>query len=411
MSRLNRPRANDQNLNFVRYPQEGNGWSLKGHWKSENLLDAGRNILPKKAIFNATVPTSSQPQTNLSVNTGDTCNNGAIAQPCYERSFRGLGYQRQSRTGPLNPIKHWRKQLQPSQGHISGKASLNNVMWTPGGVTGLRENIVDTSCCSNIETYLPNSYVDPSCCGNVIRNELSNFQPVAINNPARRPRPRSSQTILKKNYYTTGAAYLRSRVKLHDQNQLLSSVRTNHGGANFQEPGMPPAGNNYVYPIDELKKGTQAFNSTYCVTDPSACCTPQNLTGCSTWVTFKPSNPFFSVQGAVDSSTRVLQKRYAAITKNNYDFNEPKSLEVRSIAGNDTSPMIRLPGSTPSIYRGETVAPYFIKSKYQAISACQAPMYIQSIRYRERLSGRMPSGGTGITTVCFKSTGGTGPAV
>ena len=411
MSRLNRPRANDQNLNFVRYPQEGNGWSLKGHWKSENLLDAGRNILPKKAVFNATAPTSSQPQTNLSVNTGDTCNSGGLGQPCYERSFRGLGYHRHARTGPLNPIKHWRKQLQPKQGHISGKASLNNVMWTPGGVTGLRENIVDTSCCSNIKTYLPNSFVDPACCDNVIRNELSNFQPVAINNPARRPRPRSSQTLLKKNYYTTGAAYLKSRVKLHDQNQLLSSVRTNHGGANFQEPRMPPAGNNYVYPIDEVKSGTQAFNSTYCVTDPSACCTPQNSTGCSTWVTFKPSNPFFSVQGAVDSSTRILQKRYATITKNNYDLNQEKSLEVRSIAGNDTSPMIRLPGSTPSTYRGETVAPYFIKNKYQAISACQAPMYIQSIRYRERISGRMPSGGTGITTVCFKSTGGTGPAV
>ena len=401
-------------------------------------MNATRNVAGS-SIFNATVPTSSQPQTNLSVNTSDRCQPGGIPQPCYDRAFRGLPSLRhgggiyhgtRGNRGPLNPIKHWRKQLQPSQGHITGKAALNNVMWTPGGVASFAGQAVDSSCCSNIKTYLANSYVDPACCSdastNIIRNALSNFQPVAIVNPTRRPRPRSSQTLLKKNYYTTGAAYLKARVKLYEQNQLLSSVKTNHSGSNFQMPGMPPAGNNYVYPTNNLKTGTQAFNSTYCcatdISGSDTCCGVYvgedgncgTAPGCRLIpVTFKPSNPFFSVQGAVDSSTRILQKRYAAITKNNFDFqaDNKKSLEVHSIAGNNNSSMITLPGSTPSTYRGETAAPYFIKSKYQAISACQAPMYIQSIRFRERISGRMPSGGTGIKTVCFKGTGGTGPAV
>lgn len=412
MSRLNIPSANDSrppgSVRYITSSQlkNGNGWMLSGQWKG--------NTKYNKTTGSA-VPTSSQPQTNLSVLDSSFCNDCTI----YDRAFRGLPsvgrssgiyHGNRGNRGPLNPIKHWRKQLQPSQGHITGKPTLNNVMWTPGGTVHLGMNsgsnlsgCTDLSCAPVISNYLYNSYVDPLCCNdnssNIIRNALSNFQPVAINNPTRRPRPRSSQTLLKKNYYTTGAAYLKSRVKLYEQNQLLSSVRTNHGGANFQEPKLPPAGNNYVYPINELTTGTQAFNSTYCVSDPSMCCTSDP--NCATWVTYKPSNPFYSIQGAVDSSTRILQKRYAAITKNNYDFGQPESLQVRSIAGNDNSVSIRLPGSTPSIYRGETVAPYFIKSKYQAISACQIPLFNQSIRSKVRISGRMPSGGTGITTVCF----------
>ena len=424
MSRLDIPSANDNTLNFV-FPG-----GIKPSWKGNKWWNR---------TYGSAVPTSSQPQTNLSVNTGDNCSqNGG---PCYDRSFRGLPNSRASgiyhgnrgNRGPLNPIKHWRKQLQPSQGHVTGKPTVDQVIWTPGGSSHLAWNTelsgagcTDLSCAPVISNYLYRSHVDVSNCCTVVRNQLSKFQPVVINNPARKPRPRSSQTLLKKNYYTTGSAYLKARVKLYEQNQLLSSAKTNHGGSNFPQPERPPAGNNYVYPTNDLKTGTQAFNSTYCcatdISGSQTCCGVYvgadgncgTAPGCRLIpVTFKPSNPFFSVQGAVDSSTRILQKRYAAITKNNFDFqyNNGESLQVRSITGNNNSPMVVLPGSTPSTYRGETKAPYFIKSKYQAISACQAPMYIQSVRFRERISGRMPSGGTGITTVCFRGSGGTGPAV
>ena len=122
-------------------------------------------------------------------------------------SARGKGA---GRTGSLNPIKHWRKQLMPAQNHISGKPSLDSVIWNPGGSTVLAQS-KETECCgvNNADpksgmlfTYIHRgnqNIKDCNCQGNsVIRNELSNFQPVALNNPERISRPRSSQTLLKK---------------------------------------------------------------------------------------------------------------------------------------------------------------------------------------------------------------------
>ena len=153
-------------------------------------------------------------------------------------SARGQG---SGRSGPLNPIKHWRKQLIPSQGYVTGKPSLDNVILNPGGSTVVSQN-EKTDCCGYnnndpndpngmLFTYINRGYQNQKDCNckpeNVIRNQLSNYQPVAFNNPERITRPRSSQTILKKNYYTTSSAYLKSRVKLYDQNQTLSQVPAN----------------------------------------------------------------------------------------------------------------------------------------------------------------------------------------
>lgn len=402
------------------------------------------------------VPTSSQPETNLP--RGNIAPN---SQNIYQRSSRGLpsvynygdpsnnpslavigrytGIYTSARgrsagtSGPLNPIKHWRKQLIPTQGHITGKPSLDSVIWNPGGTTTLASN-VDTSCCPTDSTsltkgmlfqYIKNGFTDMSNCNcnlssDVIRNELSNFQPVYLNNPQRVPRPRSSQTKLKKNYYTTGSAYLKSRVKLYNQNQLLSNVNQEVLGKLDQS--LPPSNNNWVYPENQLKEGSQAFNSTYCVSDPSACCAyVNNMSKCQTPITFKPNNPFFAVQGAVDSSTRILQAKYNAITKNNYDFNlsNPSSknytsqvgigMNVYERAGDPNSNIIALPGSTPMKYRGDAYrsqAPYFIKSKYQRINACHINPFLSQVstHIRSRLNGignRQPSGGTGIITTCF----------
>lgn len=372
-----------------------------------------------------------------------------------------------------NPIRHWRRQLIPSQGHVTGKPRLNDVISRPGGTSYLSidyKKALDSSCCSvnfspqwnsngdqiEVKSLLTQNlfgkFVDMSNCNcnpqsglpnvDVIRNEMSNFQPVYFNNPSRITRPKSSQTILKKNYYTTTKAYLKSRVKLYDQNQLLSNINQQVGQQNalIMQNGqplnqrLPPSNTNWVYanqslnPQDIFKKGSQAFNSTYCVSDASACCPTdymgrdaeilKNMSQCQVPVTYKPNNPFFSTQGAVDSSTRILQAKYGAITKNNYDFNrvipDPEageSLYVYSLAGDKNSDIIRLPGSTPMKYVGESyrsAAPYFIKSKYQRINACyQGPKprnYWTSIHSRNRLNGignRMPSGGTGVITTCF----------
>ena len=377
-----RPRANDTTLNYV-FPG-----GLRPSWKGNTRHNQ---------TTGSAAATSSQPETNLSVHADVSLN-------IYERSFRGgtttgryLSVGHKNR-GPLNPIKQWRKQLQPSQGHITGKPTVNQVMWQPGGTVHLGiAGCVDSSCAPVISNYLYNSFAltgntDPSCC-NVLRNSLSNYQPVVLNNPARVIRPRSSQTMLKKNYHTTTKAYLRSRVKLYEQNQLLSQIQTPEQ-LGFQYPGMPPAGNNYVYPVDDISYGTQAFHSTQCVSDPSMCCvgTPQ----CATFVVFKPNNPFFSVQGAVDSSTRTLQRRYAAITKNQYDFTQGMPVSIGGVVQN--TPETNLQGATPVTYRGVTSAPYFVKSRYQWTNICATGGPVTSRCARANVYyGRMPSGGSGIT--------------
>ena len=375
-------------------------------WKKSFNYEVGNIKSTAPINFFSVGPTSSQPQTNLDYLTKD--NN-------YIRSTRVTNFYSKKPKGPLNPIKHWRKQLQPKQGHITGKQSLNLVMWNPGTTITLTQ---DSSCCEDVlDTYLFNGFVDNSNCNcekdDVIRNELSNYQPVVFNNPARITRPKSSQTILKKNYYSDTRNYLKSRVKLYEQNQLLSQKSHNPLIKNNGDPinqRLPPSSTNWVYADNNKRLGSQSFNSTYCISDPSSCCPD---TSCKTNVTFKPNNPFFAQQGAVDSSTRILQAKYKTITKNNYNFNlnnvdlpPGKGLYVYSVAGDKNSEVIKLPGATPQKYRGESYrsqAPYFIKNKYQKINNCSNGYFI-STHSQARLNGignRQPSGGTGRMTTCF----------
>ena len=414
------------NGNYIKQPTE----QTKG-WKEFNKEN---NELPVQLIMNA--PTSSQPQlnkqnTNYNRDVRSLPSFRSVSDPSYNGSLDKVGRysgiytsargKSAGRTGPLNPIKHWRKQLMPRQGHVTGKPTLNSVMWNPGSTNTLTSNM-DTSCCPyNLDNdkkdgmliqYLINGFQDISNCNckesDVIRNELSNYQPVYFNNPERVSRPRSSQTKLKKNYYTTGAAYLKSRVKLYEQNQLLSNYNQQMSGSIHNT--RPPSNKNWSYPEGELDKGSQAFNSVYCLTDASQCC----INGCQVPVTFKPNNPFYGVQGAVDSSTRILQAKYNAIITNNDDFTKGQSntqegvgLNVYSIAGDKNSPVINLPGATPIKYRGDSyrgAAPYFVKSKYQKINTCNSIAYQQSSHIKNRLNGignRQPSGGSGRITTCF----------
>ena len=119
-----------QNINYVRYPQNKDGWTLTGRWKGLALLDS-RSVAKGEALFSSAAPTSSQPQTNLPAGEqAADCSYNGVGVVCYDRSFRGLPsigrasgiyHGNRGRRGPLNPIKHWRKQLQPSQGHVTGK--------------------------------------------------------------------------------------------------------------------------------------------------------------------------------------------------------------------------------------------------------------------------------------------------
>mgnify|MGYP003333058531 CR=1 FL=1 len=440
------------NGNYIHQPAHG-----ATQWKGLPINNSNP-VLHLPLQLKENVATSSQPQTNLprgnfttinSLDKGRASRGLSTIQRDAElveykplmqsigrysglyTSARGKGA---GRTGSLNPIKHWRKQLMPAQNHVSGKPSLDSVIWNPGGSTVLAHTMQDipTECCgvNNVDSksgmlftyiYRGNQNIkDCNCQGNsVIRNELSNFQPVALNNPERISRPRSSQTLLKKNYYTTGAAYLKSRVKLYEQNQTLSKIKDNNlvmSNGNPLDQRLPPSNNNWVYPTNDPNNGSQVFNSNNCISDASACCNyTNNMKNCQTRVIFKPNNPFYGVQGAVDASTRILQAKFNAINTNNNDFTQTTpekvgvGLNVNLIAGDKNSDIVRLPGATPMKYRGDSyrnAAPYFIKSKYQRINACsQHPFNFQSsIHSRPRLNGignRLPSGGTGIITTCF----------
>jgi hypothetical protein len=383
-----KPHPNNATVNHLHnlpglYPEKFKVYIAPGNnqttWKAINDMSANISV--------AAVAQNSRPQTNLSV----------INTP-YNRAPRSNG------KGPLNPIKHWRKQLMAVAGSGSSKATVGQAMDYPGGSVHL-DKVTDCSCAPVLTNYLIQYPVDCSNCP-VIHNALSNYQPVTINNPQRITRPRSSNTILKKNYYTTGAAYLRSRVKLYEQNQLLSAIPGNtyanseYLNVHDQPPPGPGPGHfpsMYVPPSNSLT-GSQAFNSTYCISDPSACCST-NLDGssCATRVTYKPSNITFSVQGAVSSGTRILDIKRRAIVTNNTNFSQ---LNVNQEKINLSVNGKELPGSTPIHYRGNTAAPYFIKSKYQQIDEC-APGTKNSTHSKNRIDGRMPSGGTGIKTVCF----------
>ena len=358
-------------------------------WKASNEISGN--------IFSQTVSRFSRPQTNLSVDPSyNRCSR--TRTPCSLNPNINTPYaivKNNKYHGSLNPIKHWRRQLAPAGGSTSNRASVSLAMDYPGGATHLeRLTTIDCSSCGPLlTTYLKENPALNDCSNcTVIRNELSNFQPVTLNNPQRIIRPRSSQTKLKKNYYTTGAAYLRSRVKLHEQNQLLSAIpgNTYAPAGSGAGPGHDPS--MYVPPSNSLTTGSQAFHSTYCISDPSACCST-SLDGsfCATFITYKPSNPVFSVQGAVSSGTRILDIKRRAIVTNNTNFYSPNGNKASLTVGDQV-----LPGSTPMLYRGDTVAPYFIKSKYQSIDNLSLIQFNKT-----RVGARMPMGGSGIRTVCL----------
>ena len=120
--------------------------------------------------------------------------------------------------------------------------------------------------------------------------------------------------ILSKNYYTTGKAYLRSRVKLLEQNQTLSQISDNmYVSSNIQNSArtQPIAANSYIPPTDSKTTGSQLYNSVNCIEDSSSCCP----TNCQRHIIYKPNNYLFAQEGAVSSSSLIARRKYNAIKK------------------------------------------------------------------------------------------------
>ena len=148
---------------------------------------------------------------------------------------------------------------------------------------------------------------------------------------------KSASSLLSRAYYSDSTGYLKSRCKTYQQNASIN-----------QKPGVT-----YLGPNEEHLWATSSANGSqvYQTNDiynprvnPYAC----GGSGAST-VIFKPNNHQYSVQGAVDSSTRIEKLKLNTINTN--------ANSLRSAFGNEAASACRFTGS------GDT--PFFLKNKYQ----------------------------------------------
>ena len=319
------------------------------------------------------------------VNKSDISNNvinstsGSNSQPpIIPVTGGGSLYRRGRITASPNPIRHWRKQLQPEQGKTSRNVGIGQAMDRPGGSNVLTNNryTCDPLLCErDLATHIPNNYVTPLDKNNCWSAESNIYNPTIIKKVICDPESKARQgtryasTNLSKKYYTTGKAYLRSRIKLLEQNQILSKIPNNSYSTN---QNMPIAANN------SNNSGSQLYNSNN---------SPDNDNVSCQQIIYKPNNYIFAQQGAVSSGSQIARLKYNAINKNNYLL---KNIKDENLLG-----------SIPQLYRGDVNAPYFVKSKYQSTRTCISNKKNSMSSFYP--GSRMPSGGSGIRTVCFRN--------
>ena len=240
--------------------------------------------------------------------------------------------------GRAQPIKHWRKQLDPGGQSGRGKVSVGSLIDRPGGSTRLAADADSCKTCDASRNSLyakeyiqTNTLYFPKPSPSDTVDSSNNPQCLACNPEAHVIK--SASTIINKNYYSDTNGYLKSRCKTYEQKQSF----TKKSGINYGTSSDP------AHPTDETN-GPQVFNmlncATKCVTNPA---------GTQTTI-YKPNNQQFSQQGAVSSGSRLAKLKYDTITKNGNSF--------RSAYGQQ--------GANAGKYSSNDGAPYFQKNKIQA---------------------------------------------
>jgi uncharacterized delta-60 repeat protein len=227
-----------------------------------------------------------------------------------------------------NPIRHWRKQLQPNTGSgVPGRrAAIGMPMDTPGSTVYLGDVPSNTDCLLNV------SADTTGIKENIVKYNNTNFLYNGISgclsghcNPAKN-RIKYSTTLLSKTYYTDHNSYVRSRGNLFDQKLTALPV-----------PGITYLdANNNLLPVTGANATRKIEN---CIS-----CPPSPISG---QTIYKPNNAQYGKQGAVDSSDRITRLKLNTINKNAASYKE-------------------VFGSSASRYLGMASTPYFTKSKYQA---------------------------------------------
>lgn len=280
-------------------------------------------------VWNGIVPSNSRPSSN-----------GVMQNPDdYQSAF-----------GTARPLKQWRKQLVPPvQSSSSAKASGNQLS-RPGGSVSINTSVLCPSCdgsqsVASVNTLVfgnnsfltsatPNSTYSG---GTTVTNVANNEYGKCISCDPESNVIKSGKTLLNKNYYQTTKGYLYSRGQTFNQ----KATPEKRDGVTYVGPDGKP-----LLPSDAAN-GPQVFNIPNC---PTTCPDGQPVT-----TIYKPNNANYGVQGAVDSSTRVMRLKQQAMNKNGASFSSAYGLAAAN-AG-----------------RYSTVAsPYFIKSK---VNNCDRATY------------------------------------
>ena len=283
------------------------------------------------------------------------------------------------------PIKHWRRQHVPTavanasnnlekvSNSSSGRrtATVGLLMDRPGAVSYLGSNS-DCNCVDpggNSYTISEHFTSTPKASGTLVENQgtvsigggreinTGIYSTKCIGCNPQNNITRSASTLLSRAYYSDTTGYLKSRCKTYQQNASINRA------ANIQYTG---ADSELLWPTSSAT-GPQVYrtNDTYQPrVNPYAC----TNTGGASSVIFKPNNRQYSVQGAVDSSTRIEKLKLNTINTN--------ANSLRSAFGNEAASACRFTGSSDT--------PFFLKNKYQP-PICSQTNTVSTYRQNKRI--------------------------
>ena len=250
------------------------------------------------------------------------------------------------------PMKHWRKQLNPTKGSGRSKVSIFD-MDRPGGSTilktdecaceenndstaytrtdfkALNQNLPkEAASNASMDKVLNNGYIQVGEQGTLDSYKIYTglYETKYIGCCPENNIIRSGRTNISKAYNSSTKQYLQSRCKTYDQKLSVNKIYDD-----------PYAEKNNFYATGSCPLNAQRR--------------------CNKTV-YKPNNTQFAQQGAVSSSTRLLKLQVDTITKNGNSF--------RSAWGDE--------GANAGRYQGTSMSPYFLKNKYSpGLPRCYGP--------------------------------------
>ena len=242
---------------------------------------------------------------------------------CSWRNSRVFGSTK--KIAPSRPIKHWRKQLFPRQmidtngipittnlgtgpyANRGRKGTLLTTTDTPGSAItiNIRENPIMDPEFGNLQTvscipiYIPHTQITSSC--DQLRESKICLDALVRSRPG-------LNVQFNKHTFSSGKAYLQSRVKLHNQQSIIQFDKTS---------SLPVLGwqSSINYP---LQYGQSLITVSLYLRNKKDCFTATDCS-CVVPVTFKPRNQAFTTYSSVDAGINTKRYRRQAITRNQYN--------------------------------------------------------------------------------------------